>query len=289
MNFFGFPAVEKKGLFMAARQQITEEGGVLLGAPLDDTGSFRSGSRFAPEQIRVVSRALEEYSLSSGKDLRNIPFYDIGDLLLTPGNTIGAVEVVSKAVASLLKAGQKPFLMGGEHTVTVPAVRECQKHFGSLVVLYFDAHADLRSSYGEMEFSHACTAFQLQQMQGVTLYQFGIRSADGEELSNAREGCFFPYKVIEPLESILSTLADSYIYITLDMDVVDPAYAPGVSVPEPGGVSAVEILEVISLLERYKKQIVGIDLVEICPAYDSSQITALLGAKIIREALLSFL
>lgn len=289
MNLWGFPAVEKKGIFIAARQEITEEGGVLLGAPLDDTGSFRTGSRFAPEQIRSVSRALEEYSMRLGKDLRNIPFFDVGDLLLTPGNTRGAVEVVSQAVASLLKAGQKPFIMGGEHTVTVPAVRECQNHYGPLAVLYFDAHADLRPSYGEMELSHACTAYQLKQMQGVSLYQFGIRSADGDELSSADEGCFFPYKVIEPLESILSTLADSYLYITLDMDVVDPAYAPGVSVPEPGGVSAGEILEVISLLERYKKQIVGIDLVEICPAYDSSQITAMLGAKIIREALLSFL
>ncbi len=289
MNFKGFPSVENKGLFMAARQEIKKGDFVLLGVPLDDTGSFRTGSRFAPEQLRAVSRALEEYSMLRGKDLRDISFFDGGDLLLAPGNLLGSVETISQAVASLLKAGQRPFLLGGEHTVTVPAVKECQKYHGEVSVLFFDAHADLRSSYGGVEFSHACTAYQLRQMQRVFLYQFGVRSADEEELSFAREGCFFPYNIKESLKSILPTLKDSYIYITLDMDVIDPAFAPGVSSPEPGGISAAEILEIFSLLEPYQKQVVGFDLVEICPFYDFSQITTLLGAKIVREALLTFL
>ena len=282
------PGTEKSGMFLAAGDNLEKATGVLLGCPLDDTGSFRTGSRFAPASLRMVSAALEEHSLSRKKDLRDLSFYDGGDLILAPGNTEASLDVIGNTVFSLLRKDKKIFLLGGEHTVTYGAVRGCLRKYPELTVLYLDAHADMRSAYRGAPFSHASVAYYLRQLKGVSLYQFGIRSADREESKDLPEESTFCLSLKESLTELLPLLKDRVLYISLDIDIVDPAFAPGVTAPEPGGISSGELLDVFPLLEKYKHQIIAFDLVEICPPFDPSQITALLGAKIIREALLTF-
>ena len=147
----------------------------------------------------------------------------------------------------------------------------------------------MRSSYRGAPYSHASVAYYLRQLKGVQLFQFGIRSADREEIRDLPEKSTFFFSLKEPLTMLLPSLQDKMIYISLDIDIVDPAFAPGVTAPEPGGISSGELLEIFPLLESLKENIIAFDLVEICPPYDPSQITALLGAKILREALLTFL
>jgi len=283
------PGTENTGTFLAAADNLEEAAGVLLGCPLDDTGSFRTGSRFAPAHLRMASVALEEYSLSRKKDLRDLSFYDGGDLVLAPGDTGTSLGTISGTVSSLLEKGKKPFILGGEHTVTYGAVRGCLKKYPELTVLYLDAHADMRPAYRGAPYSHASVAYYLRQLKGVDLYQFGIRSADREESRSLTEKNTFFFSLREPLTKLLPFLQDSVLYISLDIDIVDPAFAPGVTAPEPGGISSGELFELFPLLEGLKENIIAFDLVEICPPYDPSQVTALLGAKIIREALLTFL
>ncbi len=283
------PGTENTGTFLAAGADLDKAAGILLGCPLDDTGSFRTGSRFAPASLRLASAAMEEYSLYSRRDLRDLHFFDAGDLILAPGHTRPSLELISHTVSSLLRAGKKPFLMGGEHTITYGAVRGCLQSFPELTVLCLDAHADLRPSYRGAPYSHASVAYYLRQLRGVELYQFGIRSADKEEAKDLPENSTFLFSPREPLAMLLPYLQERKIYLTLDIDIVDPAYAPGVTAPEPGGITSGELLEIFLLLESLKKNIIAFDLVEICPPYDPSQITALLGAKILREALLTFL
>jgi agmatinase len=141
----------------------------------------------------------------------------------------------------------------------------------------------------DLPLSHASVAYHLQRLPGVTLYELGIRSADRDELSHICSDRFFPFSLYEPLQQLLPLLAGQQLYISLDMDVVDPAFAPGVSAPEPGGITSGELLKIFPLLQPLWEQVVAFDLVEICPPHDSAAITALLGAKIMREALLSFI
>ena len=283
------PGTENIGRFLSAGDNLEEATGVLLGCPLDDTGSFRTGSRFAPAHLRMASVALEEYSIVANKDLRDILFFDSGDLALAPGDTEASLEKITEAVSYILGLGKKPFILGGEHTITHAAVRGCLSKYRELTVLFLDAHADMRPDYLGASFSHASAAYYLRQLDGVDLYQFGIRSADRDELGSLPGKKIFLHSLHDPLTRMLPLLKDKPIYLSLDIDVVDPAFAPGVTAPEPGGVSSGELLTIFPLLEGLKNNIVAFDLVEISPPYDSAEITALLGAKIIREALLTFL
>ena len=284
------PGTEKTGVFLAAGDDLENAAGVLLGCPLDDTGSFRGGSRFAPAQLRLVSGALEEYSLARDRDLRDISFFDGGDLVLAPGDTEASLDKIAAAVAAILGSGKKPFLLGGEHTITYGGVKGCLSKYPHLTVICLDAHADMRPAYLGAAFSHASVAYYLRLLEGVDLYQFGIRSAEREELQGLRPGeNIFFHLLREPLEKMLPILSERPLYVSLDIDIVDPAFAPGVTAPEPGGVTSAELLEIFSLLEKLKDNVIAFDLVEISPPYDPAQITALLGAKIIREALLTFL
>lgn len=288
MRSFEFPLIENAGIFLAAGRSEANDG-VILGIPLDDTSSFRPGSRFAPQAVRAASQALEEYSVYRGGDLRDLAFYDAGDLVLPPGNTASSLEIVAESVVHFLKRGEKPFLLGGEHTLTFGAVKGCLETHRKIAVIMMDAHADRRPAYRGVTVSHASVAYLLQGLAGVTLYQFGVRSIGREEAAELEGANVSFFSLAEPLKKTLPLLKGMPLYISLDLDVIDPAFAPGVSAPEPGGIFPGELLEIFSLLEDCKEQVIAFDLVEICPPYDHAQITALLGAKIMREALLAFL
>lgn len=259
---------------------------VILGAPMDFSASFRPGSRFGPEALRRLSYNLEDYSLQLGKSLADIEFYDVGDLVLPPGNITASLELIEKAVGQLLAAGQRPFLLGGDHLVTLPSLRALAGFYPELTLVHIDAHADLRETWLGESLSHATVigaALRTLPLGGV--WQFGIRSATREEHQFALEHThFFPFEFLRPLSQVLEKIRGP-IYITLDLDVVDPAYAPGTGTPEAGGISPQELLAGLQLLG--KRQVVGFDIVELAPT-DPGEISAALGAKILREALLLF-
>lgn len=260
---------------------------VILGAPFDATASFRPGSRFAPAHIRQVSGVLEEYSPTLDADLRDIPFYDAGNINFAFGNVPAALSTIRQVIKShVIDCHCRPILLGGEHLVTLPAVAAVQELYPELVVLQFDAHADLRQDYLGERLSHATVMRRVCELVGVSnLYQFGIRSGTRQEFAFGQEKAyFFPYEVLAPLERILPQLVGRPVYVTVDIDVVDPAFAPGTGTPEPGGCSAQELLLAIDMLANL--QIVGFDLVEVCPPVDRCEITAILAAKIVRQALL---
>lgn len=279
--------VDRKSRFMASRNNYEEATAVLIGAPMDYTVSFRPGSRFGPQAMREVSDGLEEYSFSVKRDLRDLPFVDLGDLMLPIGNVGASLDLIHTACARILSDGKFPVLMGGEHLVSLPAIEAAAQRHKGLALLHFDAHADLRPSYLGESLSHA-SVIRLAVERGLAadVFQFGIRSGDRPEFEFAKEHTrLFPEKLLEPLTEVLPLIGDRPTYVTVDIDVVDPAYAPGTGTPEPGGISSAELLQAVRLLD--KVNVVGFDLVEVAPVYDPSAATALLGAKVIREALLT--
>ncbi|MBE3587764.1 MAG: agmatinase [Thermoanaerobacteraceae bacterium] len=279
---------EKNGGFMGAIADYHRASLVLLGAPMDLTVSFRPGTRFGPAHIRQVSVGLEEYSPALERELSQCAFYDAGDLVLPPGGVKVSLSRVGSAVAGIVDDGKFPLLLGGEHLVTLPAVEAVARVHPDLVVVQLDAHADLRDEYLGERLSHATVMRRVAGVVGEgNLFQFGIRSGTREEFAYAR-ACthLFLEEICAPLQKVWGQLEGRPVYLTLDIDVLDPAYAPGTGAPEPGGCTPREVFQALYLLSRL--QVVGMDLVEVSPVYDPTERTSLLAARIVREAILCF-
>jgi agmatinase len=274
--------------FLANTTDFEAAKAVILGLPMDYTVSFRPGSRLGPQRIREVSYGVEEYSFYLNASLFERSFYDAGDLALPIGNVDGSLKVIREAVKAVLAAGKMPFSLGGEHLVTWPIIQAMAEKYRDLAVVHFDAHADLRADYLGEPNSHATVMRRTAELIGPrNLYQFGIRSGTREEREYAEQNTNMFFNQIHPaLQQVLPELGSRPVYISLDIDVVDPAFAPGTGTPEPGGCTSWEIIQAIHQLKRCN--VVGFDLVEVSPALDLSQITAILAAKILREAILSF-
>lgn len=280
--------LNKNAGFMDSTADYSAANLVILGVPLDCTASFRPGTRFGPQEIRLQSEGLETYSPYLNRDLIDYVYYDAGNLLLPPGQVKEGLRRIQVAVNHLLKDGKFPILLGGEHLITLPVVKVITQVYPDLAVLQFDAHTDLRDAYLGEGFSHATVMRRITEIiGGRNLFQFGIRSGTKEEFTFARkETNFFPFEVNEPLKKINPFLRGRPIYITLDIDVCDPAYAPGTGTPEPGGCTPQELIRMLHFLGA--QQVVGMDIVEINPLCDPTARTAILGAKLVREAILSF-
>lgn len=259
---------------------------VIFGVPLDETTSFRPGTRFGPSATREASHALELYSLRQKRSLDSADYADIGDLVVPFGTVKDAVAVIRAASKDILDRGKRFMAIGGEHLVTYPLVESMLEKYPDLLVIHMDAHADLRQEYTGTTLSHGTVMRRVIDAIGPgKVFQLGIRSAELRELEEAKglsEVHF--YRVLEPLRTILPKIQGSPIYLSVDIDVVDPAFAPGTGVPEPGGITSQEILDALSLLKG--ENVVGADLVEVAPAYDGTGQTGLLAAAIVRECLL---
>ncbi len=280
--------LERCGRFIGAGDDYEGSGLVLVGVPMDFTVSFRPGTRSGPRRIREVSVGLEEYSPALDLDLRDYRFYDAGDVVLPFGHVQESLRRVEAVVSRLLDDGKFSLLLGGEHLISLGAVRQVAVKYPSLVVLHFDAHADLREEYLGKDLSHATVMRRVSEIVGAeNIYQFGIRSGTGEEFAFARKYThMFPNEVLAPLQEVVPRLQGRPVYVTLDIDVVDPAFAPGTGTPEPGGCTSAEIVAALHLLRELN--VVGMDLVEVCPVYDQSDRTAILAAKLVRESVLMF-
>lgn len=280
--------VEKYTGFMGSTDEYAKARVIILGAPMDLTVSFRPGTRQGPQQVRQVSNGLEEYSVDLDRDLSDFFYYDAGDVTLPFGTVHESLRRIGQVAGEVLASGKFPLVIGGEHLITLALVRETAKRYPGLAIVHFDAHADLRDEYLGERLSHATVMRRVSEVVGGrNVYQFGIRSGTREEFSFARANTrLFTHEVAAPLEEILPQLKGRPVYVTLDIDVVDPAFAPGTGTAEPGGCTVREIIKAVHLLGN--TDVVGFDLVEVSPVYDPSERTALLAAKLVREAILSF-
>lgn len=275
--------------FLESNAEYSRADAVLVGAPMDFTASFRPGSRSGPAHIREMSWVLESYSPYLDRDLRDISLFDNGDLEMVFGNPEKSLEVIYAAAREIIENDKFPVFLGGEHLVSLPVIKAVSEKYGDqLVLLHFDAHADLREEYLGQSLSHATVIRQcVQYLQTSNIFQFGIRSGTRKEFEWGRHSTnFYPFEVVSPLKMIVPELKDRPVYVTIDIDVVDPAFAPGTGTPEPVGCSSQEIIEAVHLLADCN--VIGFDLVEVMPYGDPGGITGVLAAKIIREALLTF-
>lgn len=265
----------------------------LFGVPMDFTATFRPGSRMAPARIRDVSYALEEFSLEAGRDLDDVSFCDLGNVTLSFGRVEHSLNRVEELARKIACDGKVPVALGGEHLVSLPLVRALAERHPGLAVIQFDAHADLRYDYLGAEFSHATVMRRIHEILGEgELYQVGIRSATREEREFAAAHTHFLPQLpgrdpLQELADLVRTrLAGKKVYVTIDIDILDPAFAPGTGVPEPGGWTSSTLLQALYGLRGL--EIVGLDLVEVSPPQDPADITALVAAKLVREALVTF-
>lgn len=278
-------------VFILSSENYEASKAVIYGMPMDFTVSFRPGSRFGPPRIREVSIGLEEYSPYLDRSLEDIEYFDAGDLLLPFGNAARSLDIIGEFVKGVLDDNKMPVGLGGEHLVSWPIFREVYKKYPDLAIIHFDAHADLRESYEGEPLSHSTPLRKAAElMGGNNIYQFGIRSGSREEWQYARENInFHPFEVLEPLKKVLPELAGRPVYLTIDIDVLDPSAAPGTGTAEAGGITSKELIEAVHAIARSEVNVVGCDLVEVAPAYDPTEQTQIVASKVIREMLLGFI
>jgi agmatinase len=257
----------------------------ILGCPLDVTSTYRSGSKDAPNAIRVSSDSIESYCPYLDRELSDHPFADLGDLCLEGLSMEEKLAKIQGAVLGILDQGGLPFCLGGEHTVTLPIVQALKQRCDQFVILHLDAHSDLRDSYEGQRINHSTVMRRVVELVGdENLIQLGIRSGTRQEFRWISEhgvsGSFLPGQE----RTLFRRIAGRPVYLSLDLDVLDPACFPGVGNPEAGGWS-------YQLMERFVEfldgvNLIGADIVELMPSIDRSEMSSITAAKIVRSLLL---
>ena len=274
--------------FIGCESSFDQASVVLYGAPFDSTTSFRPGARFGPSAIRHESFGLETYSPYQDKDLMDIRVFDSGDLELCFGSSELALSDIENRTKEILKAAKLPVLLGGEHLVTLAAVRAVFHEYPDLHIIHFDAHADLRDDYLGTKLSHACVLRRCHELLGDNrIHQFCIRSGEREEFQFAAQHTDFHPFTFDGLKETVQELKEKKIpvYFTIDLDCLDPSAFPGTGTPEAGGVSFLELLDAIRTVAQ--ANIVGADLNELAPMLDVSGVSTATACKVLRELLLA--
>lgn len=274
--------------FIGCGGEYEESRIVIFGAPFDSTTSFRPGTRFGSQAIRNESYGLETYSPYQKNDLTDFKIFDSGDLELPIGDTARVLYQIEDRAGEILRDGKLPFMIGGEHLVTLGSVRAAAKKYPDLCIVHFDAHADLRQDYLGVELSHACVLRRCWELVGDDrIFQFGIRSGDREEFLWAEKGHvnMHPFD-LKGLSQAVDRISGKPVYFTLDLDVLDPSVFPGTGTPEAGGVTFLELLQAV-LLVCGKCRVIACDVNELCPPFDQSGVSTATAGKIVREMLLA--
>lgn len=275
--------------FIGCGAEFDEAGIVIYGAPFDSTTSYRPGARFGSSAIRHESYGIETYSPYQDRDLEDISVFDSGDVEMCFGDAEKALAALEERARTIVNAGKLPLMLGGEHLVTLAPVRVLSERFPDMHIIHFDAHADLREDYLGAPLSHACVIRRCHDILGDgRIHQFGIRSGERSEFRFGREHTDFHPLSLEGLTDTVSKLSESGVpvYLTVDLDVLDPSEFPGTGTPEAGGVSFTELRKALELVCR-NCRVVGADLVELAPTLDSSGISTALACKLTREVLLA--
>ena len=258
---------------------------VLVGAPFDGTVSFRPGTRFAPMAVRTESYGLETYSPYLDMDMEDYKLSDIGDIEFPFGNKKATLESIHSVVSEIVSDGKKPLLIGGEHLVSLPAVEALYERYPDLHIIHFDAHTDLREDYMGEKLSHATVLKRVWDLVGDgKIFQFGIRSGTREEFEWAKTHTYLEKFSTNTLSSKLGELKNKPVYLTIDLDLLDPSVFPGTGTPEPGGIFMTELLSAIVAMKDI--DFVGADVVELSPHYDSTGVSTAVACKVIREVAL---
>lgn len=274
--------------FIGCDAEYEEADVVLFGAPFDSTTSFRPGTRFAGQAIRNDSYGLEIYSPYQDSELIEGKVHDCGDLELAIGSSEKVLEQIRQCAEEILNSGKLPFLIGGEHLVTLGSVRAAAEKYPDLHIIHFDAHTDLRTDYLGVELSHACVIRRCWEITGDgRIHQFGIRSGERYEFEWAKSGHtdFHPFS-LEGLSETMEKIGDAPVYFTVDLDVMDPSVFPGTGTPEPGGVDFLTAMRAVTEVCT-KANLIGCDVTELCPPCDPTGASTAAACKIIREMLIA--
>ena len=274
--------------FIGCDSSYRAAGIVLFGAPFDSTTSYRPGARFGPAAMRHESYGLETYSPYQDKDLTDGSVFDSGDLELCFGSSESALTDIESRAAEILRDGKMPLLLGGEHLVTLGAVRAVLRKYPDLHIIHFDAHADLRDDYLGAKLSHACVLRRCHDLVGDgRIHQFCIRSGDREEFRFAAEHTDLHKYDFTGLSELAEWLQQAQVpvYLTIDLDCLDPSVFPGTGTPEAGGVSFLQLLQAIRTAA--KTNIVAADVNELAPTLDTTGTSTATACKVLRELLLA--
>ncbi|OAN20225.1 agmatinase [Acholeplasma laidlawii] len=272
--------------FQSCTSSYDEADVVIYSVPMDATTSFRPGTRFAGNAIRVDSFGVEWYSPYRDADLKDFKTVDTGDLDLPIGAVEDALDIVYEATKTVIKDGKKPMVIGGEHLITYPVLKALHEKYNDLHVIHLDAHTDLREEFFGRELSHATFMRQAHKFLGDhKIFQFGIRSGDKHEFEWAKKHIHQQKFDFEGLDKIVEQIKDKPVYITIDLDVLDPAVFPGTGTPEPGGMQYKYLLWAFDQFEKLN-HIVGADIVELSPYLDPSGASNAVAAKSLRELIL---
>jgi len=275
--------------FADAQADLDKSDFVIFGVPYGKISSFRYGVEKAPKEIRQASWNFETYDIRSDVDIQDIQIHDYGNLDVDNLGYEEMIDNVKNFTVSLLSKNKFPIAIGGQHSITPGIIKAFSK---DIAVIFLDAHIDYREEYENNKYNHACAVRRVSDHVSVqNIAVLGIRSAEKEEFDDAKKSnlfyrdafSIFQNGVSNTIDETKKYLKDKKIYFSLDIDVIDPAYAPGTSTPEPFGLKPINILEII---EAFSDQLIGFDVVEVCPSYDHGE-TSLLAAKFIRSLICS--
>ncbi len=279
------PFIETR--YLSAKASFLQSHAIILGCPFDATASFRPGARFGPSALRRASWGIETYSPYLQKDLNKVLIHDMGDLELPLGDKKEAFQWIGKALQKILRPKKIPILLGGDHLITLPIVEEVLKIYPDLHLIQIDAHADMREDYLGETLSHSTVMRKIIDFLGQrSLSQIGVRSGTEEEFQWAKKAKSIVSLSASSLRNLVRRLKDKPVYLSLDLDVIDPSLLPGVGTPEPGGLTFRDFLSLLRSLESL--HVVGFDIVELTPDYDPTQISSVTASVILREMILTF-
>ena len=284
------PLAEARPRFIAADRDPGEADVVLYGVPFEGRVNQRKGAWLGPAEIRKASDLVETYAPALDRDLVDVALADAGDVRVPDGDPEAQLGAIGDQLREILLSRQRWVILGGDHTLTAPVVAVALQHHPELRVVPFDAHPDLRRDYLGERWNYASAMSRVLDHLGPDrLYQVGVRTGDREEWVPPRGTRVFPAwagSAREAAAAIAAELVDQPLYVTIDIDVLDPSIAPGTGAPEPGGITVLDLLA--SLRQLGVARVVGFDLVEVSPRWDPSGRTAITAAGIVRDAVLTW-
>ncbi|WP_414042400.1 agmatinase [Macrococcus animalis] len=275
-----------KYVYMSCDASFEDATTVIYGAPFDGTVSNRPGTRFAADAIRSESYGLETYSPYLDKDLEDVNIIDTGDVDITIGNKVKVLEELEDTARVIINANKLPFMLGGEHLVTLGPFRAVHEKYPDVVLVQLDAHTDLRDDYMGESLSHATVVRRIHDIVGDNrIFQFGIRSGTKEEFDWSNTHTTLEKFSIDTLNDLPNILGGTPVYVTIDLDCLDPSIFPGTGTPEPGGLTYKELEPAFKVFEQLN--VVAADIVELSPPYDHSGVSNAVAAKVARELMLA--
>ncbi|MBQ5152332.1 agmatinase [Macrococcoides caseolyticum] len=275
-----------KHVYMSCESSFEEATTVIYGAPFDGTVSNRPGTRFAADAIRSESYGLETYSPFLNKDLEDVRIMDSGDVDITIGNKVKVLEELEETARTILNAGKLPFMIGGEHLVTLGPMRAVLEKYPDAMLVQLDAHTDLRDDYMGEPLSHATVVRRIHDLIGDNrIYQYGIRSGTKEEFDWSDTHTILEKFSIDTLKDLPDIIGNTPVYVTIDLDCLDPSIFPGTGTPDPGGLTYRELEPAFRVFEQLN--VVAADIVELSPPYDHSGVSNAVAAKVARELMLA--